>query len=106
MPRVRKPVVKEDERLFTEPMEQALEALEEYLGAVSEDRSRGVREQERARAARAAIATARGEWWKTGMEVRALHQRVAHLEAEVARLERFVGKLSNALDESDWVTGA
>ncbi len=106
MPRVHKPVAKEEERLFSEAMEQALEALEDYLGAVAENRSRGVREQERARAARAAVASARGEWWKTGMEVRALHQRVAHLESEVARLERFVGKLSNALDESEWVTGA
>ncbi len=81
-------------------------ALEEYLAVVAEDSSRGVREQGRARAARGAIAIARGEWWKTGLEVKALQQRVAHLEAEIARLERFVGKLTNALDESDWVTGA
>ncbi len=106
MPRVRKPDVKDEERLFSESMEQALAALEEYLGAVADDRSRGVREQERARAAREAIALARGEWWKTGLEVRALQQRVAHLESEVSRLERFVGKLTNALDESDWITGA
>ena len=106
MPRVRKPQVEDEERLFSEPMEHALEALEAYLAAVAESSSHGVREQERARVARAAIATARGEWWRTGMEVRALHQRVAHLESEVARLERFVGKLTNALDESDWVTGA
>ncbi len=104
MPKARR-LHQDEVTLFSEPMEEAMAALEEYLSAVAEDEEVGPRLQARARTARKAIGAARDEWWKIGLEVQGLHQRVVQLEGEVARLERYVGKLTNALDESDWITG-
>ncbi len=89
-----------------EPFEQVLARLEEYFLALAEDPSIGPRLQGRALDARNALNVARGEWWRIGLELRGLRQRVAHLEGEVARLERFVGKITHALDDSEWTTGA
>ncbi len=89
-----------------EPFEQVLARLEEYFLALAEDPAIGPRLQGRALDARNALNVARGEWWRMGLELRGLRQRVAHLEGEVARLERFVGKITHALDESEWTSGA
>ncbi len=89
-----------------QPFEQVLARLEEYFLALAEDPSVGPRIQGRAQEARDALTVARGEWWRLGLELRGLRQRVAHLEGEVARLERFVGKMTRALDESEWTSGA
>lgn len=89
-----------------EPFEQVLASLEEYFLALAEDPSVGPRLQGRALNVRHAMAVARGEWWKIGLELRGLRQRVAHLEGEVARLERYVGKVTRALEESEWTSGA
>ena len=88
------------------PMERVLAALEEYLDERARDAAAGPAEQGRAEAARDAIRVARGEWWRLGLELGALRQRVARLEGEVARLERYVGKVAGSLDDSEWVTGA
>lgn len=88
------------------PMERVLGALEEYLDQQARDVATGPAAQARAKDACSAIRVARGEWWRLGLELGALRQRVARLEGEVARLERYVGKVANAMDESEWVTGA
>ena len=88
------------------PMERVLAALEEYLDDRARDATTGPSQQGRAEAARDAIRIARGEWWRLGLELGALRQRVTRLEGEVARLERYVGKVTSALDESEWITGA
>jgi hypothetical protein len=94
------------DQAFEEPFEQVLARLEEYFLALAQDHTLGPRLQARAQDVRNALTVARGEWWRIGLEVRGLRQRVAHLEGEVARLERYVGKITSALDESEWTSGA
>ncbi len=92
--------------LLDAPMERVLAALEDYLDEQARDAAAGPAAQGRAEAARDAIRVARGEWWRLGLELNALRQRVAQVEGEVARLERYVGKVATAMDESEWITGA
>jgi hypothetical protein len=92
--------------LLAAPMERVLAALEDYLDEQARDVAAGPTAQGRAEAARDAIRVARGEWWQLGLELNALRQRVAQMEGEVARLERFVGKMATAMDQSEWTTGA
>lgn len=89
-----------------DPFEQVLARLEEYFLALAQDPGVGPRLQGRAQDVRNAVNIARGEWWRIGLELRGLRQRVAHLEGEVARLERYVGKVTSALEESEWTSGA
>lgn len=95
-----------DTEMLDAPMERVLATLEDYLDERARDASSGPSEQGRAVAARDAIRVARGEWWQLGLELGALRQRVARLEGEIARLERYVGKIASTMDESEWVTGA